>query len=71
MPQNTKNVPKKIKMMVKSRQQYKCACCGVTYPAYVLDVHHIKRRSDGGSNQPSNLVAVCANCHRIIHHFDK
>jgi len=30
-------------------------------------VHHITRRVDGGSDNPSNLVLVHQNCHNLIH----
>lgn len=29
-----------------------------------LEVHHIKRISDGGADHPENVAAVCPNCHR-------
>jgi hypothetical protein len=29
--------------------------------------HHMKRRSQGGTNDPSNLLAVCHVCHDKIH----
>lgn len=29
--------------------------------------HHKKRRSQGGKDEPSNLLAVCAFCHDKIH----
>ncbi len=29
--------------------------------------HHMKRRSQGGKNEPSNLLAVCHVCHDKIH----
>ncbi|NOR71292.1 MAG: hypothetical protein GQ532_16600 [Methylomarinum sp.] len=32
-----------------------------------LEVHHLKRLSDGGSDQISNVVAICPNCHRELH----
>jgi len=32
-----------------------------------LEVHHLKRLSDGGSDTPSNVVAICPNCHRELH----
>lgn len=33
-----------------------------------LEVHHIKRLSDGGSDRITNVVALCPNCHREIHY---
>ena len=32
-----------------------------------LEVHHIKPRSQGGSNRPENLVTLCSSCHRLWH----
>jgi hypothetical protein len=29
--------------------------------------HHIKRRSQGVDNHPSNLLGVCAWCHAWVH----
>lgn len=33
-----------------------------------LDVHHLHRRSDGGADHPDNVIAICPNCHRRVHH---
>lgn len=33
-----------------------------------LEVHHIKRLADDGSDRVSNAVAVCPNCHMALHH---
>jgi 5-methylcytosine-specific restriction protein A len=33
-----------------------------------LEVHHVKMLSDGGSDQITNAVALCPNCHRRLHH---
>lgn len=33
-----------------------------------LEVHHLYRRSDGGADQPDNVIALCPNCHRRVHH---
>ncbi len=30
-------------------------------------VHHIKLRSQGGGDEPENLLAVCNHCHTMIH----
>lgn len=32
-----------------------------------LEVHHLRRRSDGGADHPENVIALCANCHRRVH----
>jgi len=31
--------------------------------AQAVDIHHIKFRSQGGSDEVSNLIALCRNCH--------
>lgn len=30
-------------------------------------VHHKLRRSQGGTNDPDNLMALCSNCHQWVH----
>ncbi|WP_437768996.1 HNH endonuclease [Sorangium sp. So ce764] len=32
-----------------------------------LDIHHVRFRSHGGTDDEKNLVPVCPICHRIIH----
>jgi 5-methylcytosine-specific restriction protein A len=36
-----------------------------------LEVHHIKRLADKGSDTTTNSIAVCPNCHRELHYGDK
>ena len=31
-----------------------------------MDVHHVD--GDHSNNDPSNLITLCANCHRLVHH---
>jgi hypothetical protein len=33
-----------------------------------LEIHHIVALADGGSDHPSNVAAVCPNCHRRVTH---
>jgi 5-methylcytosine-specific restriction protein A len=33
-----------------------------------LEVHHVKWLADGGSDQVTNAVALCPNCHREFHY---
>jgi len=56
------------------RANHECAFCGVTDEQHRqdngsgLDVHHVLPRSAGGSNKPSNLLAVCRGCHKTLEH---
>ncbi|MCP4573194.1 MAG: HNH endonuclease, partial [bacterium] len=38
--------------------------CGRTL---FLEVHHKTRRARGGTHDPSNLITLCAACHRLHH----
>ena len=45
---------------------YRCAvptCRGIL----ALDLHHIWRIADGGSDDASNLIALCPTCHALYH----
>jgi 5-methylcytosine-specific restriction endonuclease McrA len=33
-----------------------------------LECHHVRPLADGGSDTPTNAVAICPNCHRRSHH---
>lgn len=48
---------------VRRRDGGKCRCCG--RPG--TEVHHVVFRSMGGSDDPSNLVLLCARDHSAIH----
>jgi 5-methylcytosine-specific restriction endonuclease McrA len=48
---------------VLKRDGYRCVNCGQT--GTELHVHHIIPRSEGGTNDLSNLVTLCGKCHSI------
>ena len=51
------------------RDGYKCQCCEKTVKdGAILHVHHIKYRSQGGTNRMSNLITVCDKCHTPQNH---
>lgn len=58
---------KKYKEWVRLRavEQFgdSCELCGFNQ---VVDVHHLKPRSEGGGSELSNLMVVCPNCHAMI-----
>lgn len=35
---------------------------------FYLEVHHLRRLADGGSDTITNAVAICPNCHRRLHY---
>lgn len=50
---------------VLHRDNYTCQCCGKKNCR--LEVHHIKFRSNGGTDDEENLITLCENCHRGVH----
>ena len=65
---------KAIKTYVLSRAQGRCEACGAKAPFLTekgqpyLEVHHIRRLSDGGPDDPAWTIALCPNCHRRAHY---
>lgn len=63
-----------IKDYVKARADGVCEGCNEPAPFTdksgdpYLQVHHIHELSDGGSDAPENVVALCPNCHYRVHH---
>lgn len=52
---------KSVKEYVKRRDK-RCIHCG----AKIKEVHHIKRKVDGGADNPDNQVSLCKECHRLV-----
>ena len=50
---------------VLHRDKYTCQCCGKKNCR--LEVHHIKFRSDGGTDDEENLITLCEDCHKGVH----
>ena len=62
-----------LKAYAKWRDGYKCRVCGKsnrTDPTVHLEVHHISRRADGGTDTPENVVTLCHECHEKHHKKD-
>ena len=47
------------------RDNYTCQICGAKNTR--LEVHHIKYRSQGGSDDLENLITLCEDCHHNLH----
>lgn len=56
------------KAMVLNRDNYTCQCCKGKHKDSKLEVHHIIFRSQGGSDEPENLITLCHTCHYDLHH---
>ena len=55
------------KAMVLNRDNYTCQCCKGKHKDSKLEVHHIIFRSQGGSDEASNLITLCHTCHKALH----
>lgn len=56
--------------LVLERDGYACVSCGRSVIGQFYSLQHRKRRSQGGSNSPSNLITLCGTgttgCHERI-----
>ncbi|WP_366945445.1 HNH endonuclease signature motif containing protein [Hydrogenophaga sp.] len=63
-----------VKAWVLESSKGKCECCGEPAPFQTVDgypyleVHHLRTLASGGSDTPSNTLAICPNCHRRLHY---
>lgn len=55
------------KAMVLNRDNYTCQYCKGKHKDSKLEIHHIIFRSQGGSDEESNLITLCHTCHRDLH----
>lgn len=64
----------KVKEWVLQQANGKCESCGKSSPFNGIDglpyleAHHVRPMADGGSDTPTNTVALCPNCHRELHY---
>ena len=54
-----------------SAQKGRCAISGEILEMNGFDVHHIKMKSDGGTDQYNNLICVTKTVHKLIHATNK
>lgn len=55
---------RELRVIVLKRDRHRCRACSSTHG---LEVHHVVMRSLGGKDEASNLIALCADCHRSVH----
>lgn len=58
------NISNQTRKDVYRRDGYRCALCDSTRG---LQIHHVIKRSQGGTNDPQNLITLCMYCHAVAH----
>jgi HNH endonuclease/RuvA, C-terminal domain len=66
LPRAKQTIPPKLRRAILARDLRRCRVPGCAHATYV-DVHHIVPRSEGGANEPTNLVTLCGGHHRAVH----
>lgn len=67
--QRLKNKSAKIKKQL-IEEKGSCEVCGYSFKP-ILQLHHILPINKYGNNDRDNLVCVCPNCHKVLHHIYK
>lgn len=63
-----------VKGWVLCQAKGSCECCNQPAPFEgtdgepFLEVHHVRKLAEGGSDTVNNAVAICPNCHRALHY---
>lgn len=60
-----------VREYVLHRDRHTCQGCKGKSGDPVLNVHHIRERKNGGSDQPDNLITLCETCHQSHHRGEK
>ena len=63
-----------VAAVVKQMADFKCEVDTCSYQGFeksdgdqYIEIHHLDQLSDGGEDSIDNAVAVCPNCHRMLH----
>ena len=57
-----------VRQIVLARDKYQCVAKVSQYCSKNGEhIHHLLRRSAGGSHEPENLISLCAACHGWVH----
>jgi 5-methylcytosine-specific restriction protein A len=55
---------RELKLKILERDGWRCQHCGRRDQ---LHIHHLIRRSQSGADCEENLIALCSECHRLLH----
>ena len=65
IPKSILDLSKRTITKILQRANQGCMICG--WKEATCDIHHIKPKKEGGTNDNSNLIVLCPNCHRKVH----
>jgi hypothetical protein len=63
---NRATIKPSVRAAVLARDRHRCTTPGCR-STHFLEVHHVKPRTDGGSNRAENLITLCNRCHGFVH----
>jgi hypothetical protein len=58
------SISKAIRDQLLVEAQHRCTICSER----CFEIHHIVEQSEGGNDQPDNLIVMCPNCHQHRYH---
>jgi len=58
------SVSKRLRFEILKRDGFRCKYCGRTAVAIALEVDHVVPVSEGGTDEPENLITACFECNR-------
>ncbi len=61
------SVKSAVRWACKEDYNYTCQFCFKQFSPNKLQIHHIIRQRDSGTNHYSNLIPLCLHCHCLIH----
>jgi hypothetical protein len=62
-----KPIPQSVRQEVLTEAGYRCAV-PTCRTILAIELHHMEEVAKGGSNDASNLLALCPTCHSLYHH---
>jgi hypothetical protein len=62
----SQTIPPAVRRRVMRRDRSRCVVTGCQGHLF-LDVHHLDRRSEGGSHDPERMAVLCGAHHRAVH----
>ena len=66
LPRAQQTTPPALRRAILARDHRRCRVPGCRNSAFV-DLHHLQLRSEGGPNDPENLLTPCGAHHRAAH----